>query len=71
MRKHSAANEALKLTLDEQKDTAFVVTLVELPKEGLQLFAHDAVQHSVLWSPTNIGSEDLGIRGGGVKLHKL
>ncbi|MDH3844888.1 MAG: hypothetical protein OES69_13175 [Myxococcales bacterium] len=43
MRKHSAANEALKLTLDEQGDTAFVVTLVELPKEGQQLFAHDAV----------------------------
>jgi hypothetical protein len=31
MRKHAAANEALKLTLDEQGDTAFVVTLVELP----------------------------------------
>jgi hypothetical protein len=27
--------EALKLTLDEQGDTAFVVPLVERPKEGL------------------------------------
>jgi hypothetical protein len=71
MRKHSAANEALKLTLDEQGDTAFIVTLVERPKEGLQLFAYDAVQHSVLRSPTDIGSRDLGTRGGGVKLHKL
>jgi len=35
MREHSAANEALKLTLDEQGDTAFVVPLVERPKEGL------------------------------------
>ena len=43
MRKHCAANEALKLTRDEQGDTAFVVTLVELPKEGQQMFAHDAV----------------------------
>jgi hypothetical protein len=46
MRKHSAANEALKFTLDEQGDTAFIVTLVERPKEGLQLFAYDAVQLS-------------------------
>jgi hypothetical protein len=71
MRKHSAANEAVKLTLDEQGDTAFVVALAELPKEGLQLFAYDAVQHSALRSPADIGSRDLGIRGGGVKLHKL
>jgi hypothetical protein len=35
MREHSAANEALKLTPDEQGDTAFVVPLVERPKEGL------------------------------------
>ena len=39
MRKHSAANEALKLTLDEQGDTAFIVTLVERPEEGGQGFA--------------------------------
>ena len=71
MRKHSAANEALKLTLDEQGDTAFVVTLVERPKEGLQVLAYGAVQHSVFRSPTDIGSRDLGTRGGGVKLHKL
>jgi hypothetical protein len=71
MRKHSAANEALKLTLDEQRDTAFIVTLVERPKEGPQLFAYDAVQHSVLRSLTDIGPRDLGTRGGGVKLHKL
>ncbi len=71
MRKHSAANEALKLTLDEQGDTAFVVTLLELPKEGLEVLADDAVQHSVLRRPTNIGSRDLGTRGGGVKLHRL
>jgi hypothetical protein len=35
MREHSAANESLKLTLDEQGSPALFVMLVELPKEGL------------------------------------
>jgi hypothetical protein len=35
MRKHSAANEALKLTLDEHGGATLFVVSVQLPKEGL------------------------------------
>jgi hypothetical protein len=71
MRKRAAANESLKFTLHEQRGTTFVVMLVELPKEGLQLFAYHAVQHPALRGATYIRSRDLGTRRGSVKLHEL
>jgi 5,10-methenyltetrahydromethanopterin hydrogenase len=71
MRQHPTANEAQKLTLHEQRGTTFVVMLVELPKEDLQLFAYHAVQHPALRGATYIRSRDLGTRRGSVKLHEL
>jgi hypothetical protein len=35
MREHSAANESLKLALDEQRGATLFVVSVKLPKEGL------------------------------------
>jgi hypothetical protein len=35
MREHPAANESLKLTLDEQRGATLFVVSAELPKEGL------------------------------------
>jgi hypothetical protein len=63
-------NESPKLTLDEQGRAAFVVTSIEIQQEGLQVLASDAVQHSVLRSPTDIRSRDLDT-GRGAKLHGL
>jgi hypothetical protein len=70
MRKHTAANEALKLTLDEQRGTAFEVALVELAEEGLQVLPHDAVQHPELRGPPYVGSRDIGTCRDSVKLHQ-
>jgi len=61
----------LRLTLDERGGTAFEVTLAELVEEGLRMLANDAVQQPVLQGAPDIGSRDLGTRGGDVKLHDL
>jgi hypothetical protein len=47
VRQHAAANEALKLALHEQRGAALLVMSVELPEEGLEVLAHDAVKHPV------------------------
>jgi hypothetical protein len=64
MREHSAANESLKLTLDEQGCATLFVVSVELPKEGVQVLAYDAVEHPPLGSPPDIGSTGVGTRRG-------
>ena len=70
MREHSAANESLKLALHEQGGATLFVVSVELPKEGLEVLAHYAVQHSLRWGAAYVGSRDLGARSGSVKLHE-
>ena len=69
MREHSAANESLKLTLDEQGCATLHVVSVQLPKEGVQVLAYDAVQHPVLRSAPDIGSTSVGT-GRGLKPHE-
>jgi len=69
MREHAATNESLKLTLHEQGGAALFVVYVELPEEGLEVLAYDAVQHSVLWSAPDIGLKAVGL-GRGVKPHE-
>jgi hypothetical protein len=71
VREHPTANEAQKLALHEQGGTAFVATLVKLPKEGLQLLAHDTVQHPVLRGAPDVGSTDISRCGVGSELHEL
>jgi hypothetical protein len=66
MREYSAANESLKLTLLEQGGGTFFVVSVELPKEGPEVLAYYAVQHSLLWGAAYVGSRELGARSGGV-----
>jgi hypothetical protein len=68
MREHAAANESLKLTLHEQGRAALVVISVELPEEGLEVLADDAVEHPVLRSAPHVGSRGIGAKIG-VKLH--
>jgi hypothetical protein len=69
MREHAAANESLKLTLDEQRGATLFVTSVELPEEALEVLAYDAVQHPVLRSAPDIGSTSVGT-GRGLKPHE-
>ena len=68
MREHAAANEAAKLTLHEQRGAALFVVSVELPEEGLEVLADDAVEHPMLGGATHVGSIGIGAKIG-VKLH--
>jgi hypothetical protein len=68
VRQHAAPNEALKLALHEQRGAALFVMSVELPKEGLEVLAHDAVKHPMLRRATHVGSRGIGAKIG-VKLH--
>jgi hypothetical protein len=69
MREHSAAREALKLTLHEQGGATLVLTSIELPEEGLKMLANDAVEHSMLRRATHVRSGDRLARGRGARLH--
>jgi hypothetical protein len=69
VRQHAATNEALKLALHEQRSAALSVMSVELPKEGLEVLAYDAVQHSALRGAAYVGSRDRLARSRGVKVH--
>jgi hypothetical protein len=69
VRQHAAANEALKLALHEQRGAALFVMSVELPEEGLEVLADDAVKHPMLGCPTHIRSRNRLARSRGVKLH--
>ena len=69
MRQHAAANEALKLALHEQRGAALFVMSVELPEEGLEVLAHDAVKHPVLRGATHVRSRNRLARSRGVKVH--
>ena len=64
-----AANEALKLALHEQGGATLFVVSVELPKEGLEVLAHDAVQHPMLGGATRVRSRNRLARSRGVKVH--
>ena len=68
MREHAAANESLKLALHEQGGATLVLTSVELPEEGLEVLADDAVEHPMLGGSTHVGSRGIGAKIG-VKLH--
>jgi hypothetical protein len=70
MREHSAANESLKLALDKQGGATLFVVSVELPKEGPEVLAYYAVQHSALRGAAYVGSRDLVARGGSVNPHE-
>jgi hypothetical protein len=67
MREHAAANESLKLTLHEQGGSA--LTSIELPEEGPQVLADDAVEHPMLRRATHVRSGNRVGRSRGVKLH--
>ena len=69
MREHPAASESLKLALDEQGGATFFVVSVQLPKEGVQVLAHDAVEHPMLRRATHVGSSNRLARSRRVKLH--
>jgi len=69
MREHAAANESLKLSLHEQRGAALFVLLVELPKEGLEVLADEAVKHPVFSGTTHVRSRNRLARSRGVKLH--
>ena len=69
VREHAAANESLKLALHEQRGPALFVMSVELPEEGLQVLAHDAVKHPMLRRATHVRSRNRLARSRGVKLH--
>jgi hypothetical protein len=69
-REHSAANESLKLAFHEQGGAALFVVSVELPEEGLEVLAYDAVKHPMLWGATHVRSRNPFVRSGGVKLHE-
>ena len=62
MREHAAANKSLKLTLDEQGSPALFVVSVELPEEGLEVLANDAVEHPVLRSAPHVVSRGIGAK---------
>ena len=66
----AAANESLKLTLDEQGGATLFVVPVQLPKEGLEVLAHYMVQHSPLRGAAHVGSRDLVARNSSVKVHE-
>jgi hypothetical protein len=69
VRQHAAANEALKLALHEQRGAALFVMSVELPEEGLEVLAHDAVKHPVFRGATHVRSRNRLARSRGVKVH--
>jgi len=69
MREHAAANESLKLSLYEQRGASPFVMSVELPEEGLEVLAHDAVQHPMLGGATHVRSRNRLARSRGVKVH--
>jgi hypothetical protein len=69
MCEHAAANESLKLSLHEQRGAALFVLSVELPEEGPQVLADDAVKHPMLGGAAYVGSRNLVARSRGVKLH--
>jgi hypothetical protein len=69
VRQHAATNEALKLALHEQRGAALFVVSVELPEEGLEVFAHDAVKHPVFRGATHVRSRNRPARSRGVKIH--
>jgi len=55
--------EPLELTLDEQGRSSRVVTLLELPEEGLQVLAYDMVQHAAVRRPTQVRAGWFGAEG--------
>jgi hypothetical protein len=69
MREHAAADESLKLALHEQRGITFVLTPIELPKEGLKMLANDAVKHPMLRRATHVRSRNRLARGRGARLH--
>jgi hypothetical protein len=69
MREHAAANESLKLAFHEQGGATLVLTLVELPEEGLKVVADDAVEHPMFRSATHVRSRNRLARGRGARLH--
>ena len=69
MREHAAANESLKLALHEQGGASLFVMSIELPEEGLEVLADDAVEDPVLRSATHVRSRNRLARSRGVKLH--
>jgi len=69
MREQAATNEALKLALHEQGGAALVLTSIELPEEGLEVLAHDAVKHPVFRGATRVRSRNRLARSRGVKVH--
>ena len=68
VREHSAADESLKLALQEQGGTTLVLTSVELPEEGLKVVVDDAVEHPVLRRATHVRSRNRLARGRGARL---
>ena len=68
MREHAAANESLKLALHKQGGSALVLTLIELPEEGPQVLADDAVEHPMLRRATHVRSGNRVGSSRGVKL---
>jgi hypothetical protein len=69
MREHAATNESLKLALREQGGAALCVMSVELPEEGLEVLADDAVEHPMLRGTTHVRSRNRLARSRGVKVH--
>jgi hypothetical protein len=69
MREHAAASESLKLALHEQGGATLVLTSIELPEEGLKMFADDAVEHPMLGRATHVRSRNPLARGRGATLH--
>ena len=63
--------EALELTLDEQRRGSFVVALLELPEECLQMFADHLMEHALVRRTTLVG--DMGPKLGdwSSSLHEL
>jgi len=54
MREHAATNESLKLALHEQGGAALVLTSIELPEEGLEVPADDAVEDPLPGRATHV-----------------
>jgi hypothetical protein len=69
MREHAAASEPLKLALHEQGGASLFVVSVELPEEGLEVFAHHTVKHPMLGGATHVRSRNRLARSRGVNVH--
>ena len=69
VREDAAANESLKLAPHEQGSSSLLVMSVELPEEGPEVLADDAVEHAMLRSATHVRWRNRLARSRGVKLH--